>query len=67
MSESSETHILGILGVQVSTHPSEKKVILSVQLSQDPKVDVVATLDRAAVDALRDLLEFHMHLAEETR
>ncbi len=67
MAGPSETHIPGILGIKVSTHPSDKRVILSIQLNQDPDVYVSCALDREAVDVLRDRLEFHMHLAEETR
>ena len=55
-----------ILGIDVSMHPSERRVILSIKLSDDPEAYAIAKLDRQAVDAMRDNLEFNMYMAEET-
>ena len=59
-----ELHVRPKRGVQVSTHPSEKKVILSVKMSETPEEWAHAALDREAVNVLIDRLEFHRHMAE---
>ena len=56
--------IIAILGITVSTHPDEKKVVLSVKVSDAPESYAHAALDREAVNVLMDRLEFHMHIAE---